>query len=140
MQNSQVITGTVKRKLIVKSGQAIELTSTAKTSQIEVQSGGSLDIEGAQTKAIKASGASVIRICAAKVTAAIKIVSSSGPVTIGDGEACAANTIAGALRVTGGSGGTTVTNNKVSKGLTVTGNSGEVLDSPNTVGGKSKVQ
>jgi hypothetical protein len=159
VQNSQVISGPVKRKLVVKSGQAIELSSTAKTSVVEVQSGGSLDVEGASTKAIKANGAAVIRICGAKVSGTIKIVGSTGPVTIGDGEECAANTtkgitlqsntggvqvtgntITGALKVTNGSGGTIVTQNKISKALTVTGNSGEVTDSPNTVGGRTKVQ
>jgi len=50
------------------------------------------------------------------------------------------NTVNRFLKVTGGSGGTFVTNNTVSKALTVTGNSGEVVDSPNTVKGKSKIQ
>jgi hypothetical protein len=36
--------------------------------------------------------------------------------------------------------GTSVTTNTVGKNLTVTGNSGEVTDKPNTVGGKSKLQ
>jgi hypothetical protein len=159
VENSEVFSGPVKRKLVVKSGQAVELTSTAQVHAIEVQSGGSLDVEGASTKGIKASGANVIRICGASIGGAVKIVASSGSVTIGDGAECAANTIKGVtlqgntggvdvvgntingnLKVTGGSGGTTVTHNTVSKTLTVSGNSGDVVDSPNTVGKKSKVQ
>jgi hypothetical protein len=159
VENSEVFSGPVKRKLVVKSGQAVELTSTAQVRTIEVQSGGSLDVEGASTKGIKASGADVIRICGASIGGAIKVVGSTGSVTIGDGSECAANTIKGVtlqgntggvdviantingnLKVTGGSGGTTVTHNIVSKTLTVSGNSGDVVDSPNTVGKKSKVQ
>ena len=50
------------------------------------------------------------------------------------------NTVHTNLTVIGNSGGTIVTGNQVGKALTVTGNTGEVTDSPNTVGGKSKVQ
>ncbi|HEY2216213.1 MAG TPA: hypothetical protein VGH21_01875, partial [Solirubrobacteraceae bacterium] len=158
--NTNVITGKLKGKLVVKSGEAVELTSTAVAKAIEVQPGGSLDVEGASTKAIKASGASVIRICGAK-TGGIKISGSSGPVVIGDSEGCAGNTIAaggvnlsgntagvsvvgnnvsGAVKVANNSGGATVTGNTIAKNLTVTGNSGTVVDAPNTVGGKSKLQ
>jgi hypothetical protein len=134
------------------------VTSTATTGKIEVQPGGSLDVEGASTKAINASQAGVIRICGAKV-GSLKITGGTGPVTIGDSEGCAANsgsgatltgntggvsvvgnTFKGSVKVTGNSGGVTVTNNTVSKNLTVTGNSGTVVDQPNTVGGKTKAQ
>ena len=158
VSNSTVISGKVRKKLVVKSGESVELTSTATTSTIEVQPGGSLDVEGASTKAIKATGANVLRICGAKV-GSLKISGSTGPVTIGDGAGCGANsgsaatltgneggvtvvgnTFKGAVKVTGNSGGVTVTNNTVSKSLTVTGNSGTVVDQPNTVGGKTKTQ
>jgi hypothetical protein len=158
--NTNVITGKLKGKLVVKSGEAVELTSTAKANAIEVQSGGSLDVEGASTKAIKASGASVIRICGAK-TGGVKVSGSSGPVVLGDAEGCAGNTIAvggvnlsantagvsvvankvgGAVKVANNAGGATVTGNTIAKNLTVSGNSGTVVDAPNTVGGKSKLQ
>ena len=158
VSNTTVISGKVHKKIVVKSGEAVEVTSTATTGTIEVQPGGSLDVEGASTKAIKANGAGVIRICGAKV-GSLKISGTTGPVTIGDGEGCAASsasgatitnntggvtvvgsTFKGAVKVTGNSGGVTVTNNTVSKSLTVTGNSGTVVDQPNTVGGKTKTQ
>jgi hypothetical protein len=157
--NTNVITGRVKGKLVVKSGEAVQLTSTARTAAIEVQPGGSLDVEGASTAGIKASKAGVLRICGAKV-GSVKASGGTGPVTIGDGGECAPNTIAksvtlsgntdgvtlvgntvkGNAKVTGNSGGTTVVNNTIAKNLTVTGNSGSVVDQPNTVGGKTKVQ
>jgi hypothetical protein len=157
--NTNVITGRVKHKLVVKEGEAVQLTSTAQTNAIEVQQGGALDVEGAKTTTINASKASVIRICGAKV-GAVKIAGSTGPVVLGDNEGCSPSSFAaggvlqgntdgvtvigdtfkGSLTVTGNAGGTTVTGNTVSKNLTVTGNSGTVVDTPNTVGGKAKTQ
>jgi hypothetical protein len=157
--NTNVISGRVKGKLVVKSGEAVQLTSTAKAGAVEVQPGGSLDIEGASTKGIKASKAGVLRICGATV-ATLKAVGGTGPVTIGDSEGCSPNTISkgvtlsgntdgvslvgntvkGNAKVTGNSGGTTVTGNTIAKNLTVTGNSGTVVDTPNSVGGKTKAQ
>jgi hypothetical protein len=156
--NTTVISGHVKHKLIVKSGEAVEVTATAKTGVIEVQPGGSLDVEGASTRGIKANKAGVIRLCGAKV-GPLKIIDTTGPVTIGDGAGCAANSGAGAtvqsnidgvsvvgntfkgsVKVTVNSGGATVTNNTVSQNLTVTGNSGTVVDTPNSVGGTTKAQ
>jgi hypothetical protein len=157
--STSVITGKVKGKLVVKSGEAVQLTSTAQANGIEVQAGGSLDVEGATTKAIKASGASVIRVCGAKV-ASIKVAGSSGPVVLGDSEGCAPSSYSagavltgntagvtvigdsfkGSVKVTGNAGGATVTGNTIAKSLTVTGNTGTVLDAPNTVGGKTKTQ
>ncbi len=158
--HSQVITGTVKGKLVVKAGQSVELTSTAKANGVEVQSGGELDVNGASTKAVKSSGASAISICGASVAGGVKIVGTTGPVVIGDGGSCAASnfahgavlqqntggvkligdTFGGRLVVSGGSGGTVVTANTIAKALNVTANTGEVTDTPNTVGGRSKVQ
>jgi hypothetical protein len=50
------------------------------------------------------------------------------------------NMFHGKLSVTSNSGGTTVRNNNVAGSLTVMGNSGTVIDAPNTVEGKSKLQ
>jgi hypothetical protein len=158
--HSKVIAGAVKGKLVVKAGESVELTPTAKANGVEVQSGGELDVNGASTKAVKASGANSISLCGATVSGGLKIVGTSGSVVIGDGESCAGskfahggvlqgntggqkvigNTFAARLSVTGGSGGTVVTGNSVGKALTVTGNSGEVIDTPNTVAGRSKLQ
>jgi lysophospholipase L1-like esterase len=156
---SRVISGSLTNKLVVKGGESVELTSSAKVRAVQVEAGGLLDVEAASAGIIKSSGATGIRICAAAVRS-LNINGSSGAVVIGDGASCAAsniasgvtlsgnaggvtvvgNTLHSRLTVTGNSGGTTVTNNTVAKALTVTGNTGEVIDTPNTVGGKSKVQ
>jgi lysophospholipase L1-like esterase len=156
---TQVISGTVKRKLVVKNGQSVQLTSSAKVKGVLVEPGGALDVEGASTRAITAGGAALLRVCGASIQS-VKANSGSGAVTIGDGGSCAANTVTGGITassngggvsvvnnvvhskvtVTNNAGGTTVTGNQIGKTLTVTGNSGEVVDTPNTVGGRSKIQ
>jgi hypothetical protein len=160
---TQVITGNVKGKLVVKKGQAIELTSTAKTSgPVTVKPGGVLDIEGATLSGtLTSKGAGLIRICGASLSAPVNISGSTGSVVVGEGTPeCSSsmfhgnvtiksnaggvlveeNTFHASLKVTGNQNGTTVTNNTVAGGLTVTGNSGTVTDKPNEVEGKSKLQ
>jgi hypothetical protein len=44
------------------------------------------------------------------------------------------------LNVSSNSGGTTVRNNSINGSLTVKGNSGTVIDTPNSVEGKARVQ
>jgi acetyl esterase/lipase len=161
--NTEVISGDVTRKLVVKSGQAVELTSTARLSKmVTVQPGGALDIEGATLQgALKVNGATSLRICGAKLEGPGKALEGSGPVVIGEGNgSCPAstfskaftlkantggvsvdeNTFDGVLKVVDNGGGVTVTNNTVGGSLTVTGNSGTVIDRPNTVTGRSKLQ
>jgi hypothetical protein len=158
---TSVIGGSLKKKLIVKSGEAVELTSTAKAKGIEVQAGGALDVEGASAGGIKASGASAIRICAATLSGSSKITGTTGALTIGDEAGCGGSSFKGGLTVSANAGSvtvignqvgakltvtndtgdaTTVTHNTVGKAMTVTGNHGTVIDTPNSVKGKTKVQ
>jgi hypothetical protein len=157
---TKVIEGALKKKLIVKNGESVELTATAKTKAIEVQPGGLLDVEGASTGGIKSNGAAAIRICGASIANVVKITSTTGAVVIGDEAGCAASTFNSGVTVTAGSGdvsvigdqvkaklsvtnnsgqATTVTHNTVGKTLTVTGNTGTVVDSPNSAA-KTKTQ
>jgi hypothetical protein len=169
VQAEQVITGTVKGTLTIKAGQSVELTSTAKTSgAVKVKAGGSLDIEGATLSGpLSTNGATTLRICGAHVSGTVKVANSSGPVVIGDGTSgCApsnffgavtlkgntaavtvegeslvnGNVFHGTLKVMNDTGATTVTDNEVLGSLTVKGNAPPVIDTPNVVEGKSKVQ
>ncbi len=160
---TQVIGGTVKGKLIVKAGQSIELTSTAKLAgEVIVKPHGALDIEGATLSgSLHAKEAALLRICGASVGGPVTAVNGSGSVVMGEGsKACASNSFYGtvtikgntagvlvdenefhaSLKVIGNSGGTTVTNNSVAGALTVSANSDTVIDKPNAVEGKSKLQ
>ncbi len=169
VEHGQVITGTVKGALTVKAGQDVELASTAKVSgPVKVKAGGSLDVAGATLSgSLSANGAAALRICGASVSGTVKVSNSNGPVVIGDGTgACLAsafygavtlkgntagvmiegqalieeNVFHGSLKVMAGSGGTTVANNEVHGSLTVKGNATPVIDTPNIVEGKSKIQ
>ena len=159
---TSIFAGTLTHKLVVPSGQAIELTSTAVALKGVVVEGGALDIEGATVKgSLHGNAPTLLRICGAKIEAATKVARASGTVVIGDpGHGCAADTLTktaglssnhagvtlngdvfgAALKVTENAGGATVMNNKIAGGLTVTGNTGTVVDKPNEVKGKSKLQ
>jgi lysophospholipase L1-like esterase len=160
---TQVISTNLKGNLTIKAGQAIELTKTAKVSgNVVVKAGGALDIEGATISgSFSSSEASLIRVCDADVSATTKVIASGGSVVIGEGnEACGSSNLHGtstvkgnkagvlidgnvfyaALKVLNNEGGTTVIDNKVAGELIVKGNTGTVVDTPNTVEGKSKIQ
>ncbi len=159
---TKVLSGLVRGKLTVKAGEAVELTSSAKTSgTVTVKAGGALDIEGAKVSgSIAASKAALLRICGADVAGAVK-ATGDGSVVLGEGNAeCAAstfhgavtvkgatagvlvdeNTFAGSLMVSGSAGGVTVTNNTIAGALTIKGNTGTITDHPNQVEGNSKIQ
>jgi hypothetical protein len=168
VEHDQVITGTVKGTLTIKAGQDVELAPGAHTTgPVKVKPGGSLDIEGATLSGpLSANGASALRICGASVAGAVRVAKSSGPVVIGDGSGCDVSQFSGAvtvsankagvtiegqslldagvfhgsLKVTGNSGGTTVADDEVAGSLTVLGNTTPVVDAPNAVEGKTKVQ
>jgi hypothetical protein len=160
---TQVITGNVKNKLVVKAGQAIELTKTAKVSgPVTVQPGGALDVEGATISgSLTAKEATLLRICDANVSSTLKAIGGSGSVVIGEGnEACGASNVHGtatvkankagvlidenvfysALKVLSNEGGTTVIDNTIAGEFIVKGNTGTVVDTPNEAEGKVKIQ
>jgi hypothetical protein len=160
---TKVITGAVKGKLVVKAGEAVELTATARASgTVTVKPGGALDVDGAALAgSLSASKGALLRVCGASVAGPVKATASSGAVIIGEGDAgCAASTFYGnvtvtnntasvsidgdvfhgSLKVKGNAAGTTVIDNTVAGALTVTGNSGTVVDTPNEVEGRAKLQ
>jgi hypothetical protein len=159
---TKVISANIKGKLVVKSGEAVELTSSAKVSgTVTVKPGGAIDDEGAKVSGnLSAKGATLVRICGASIEGSMKAQGSSGAVVLGDGDECAANMSHGTVTVNGNtagvqiaqnafhaslkvqsnSGGVSVTENTVAGNLTVKGNTGMVTDTPNEVEGKSKVQ
>jgi hypothetical protein len=160
---TQVISGSVKGKLVVKAGQSVELTATAKLAgEVIVKPHGALDIEGATLSgALHAKEAALLRICGASLGGPVTATSGTGSVVIGEGnKECASSSFHGtvtikgntagvlvdenefhaSLKVIGNAGGTTVKNNSVAGSLTVTANSDTVIDKPNEVEGRSKLQ
>jgi lysophospholipase L1-like esterase len=156
---TQVLSGTLRKKVVVKAGQAIELSPGTHAKGVEVQPGGRLDVDGASAKSIKSVGAWRVHICGSSVSGGLTVTQAIGPVTVGDpAEGCAPNSLRTAMLSTNGggvsvlgntiaqrlsvlgNGGAVVTGNTVGGNLTVLGNVGTVVDSPNSVGAKSKLQ
>jgi hexosaminidase len=165
---SQVISGPVKGKLTIGKGQAVELAPGAKVSgAVKVKAGGAIDVEGATLAGgLATSKATVVRVCGASLSGPVKVTGSSGPVTLGQAGECDASTFYanvvvqgnvggveiegtplveenmfhGSLTVSSNAGGTTVRNNSINGSLTVKGNTGTVIDTPNTLEGKSHIQ
>ncbi len=169
VEYSRVITGNTKGKVTINSGEGVEIASGAKVSGgVKVKAGGAVDVEGATLSGgLATSKATVVRVCGASISGATKVVGTSGPVVLGQpGSECDAssfygnvtvksnadgvtiegsalveeNMFHGNLMVSSNSGGVTVRNNSIAGSLTVKGNSGTVVDSPNAVEGKSKLQ
>ncbi len=146
----------VTHKLTVNAGEAVELAPSATvTAAVSVVTGGALDVEGASTKAITATGAKLVRFCAATVGGAVKITRSSGAVVLGDGTAeCSTSTFTKAVTLTAntagvsvdgelidagliikeGAGGTRITGTTVAKAALIKSNSGGVVTNGNKIG------
>jgi hypothetical protein len=160
---TRILTGVIPGKLVIHSGESVELTSTAVAElTVTVERGGALDLEGATVDGnLKGNGASLLRACGATLKGAVKLTATSASVVLGDpAHGCAPDTlirgatltsnqggvtlsgdqIESSLKVTHNQGATTVTNNKIAGSLTVTGNTGTVIDTPNEVKGKVKLQ
>jgi hypothetical protein len=138
-----VVSGPVRGGFTVRSGEAVEMTSTATIAgRVVVRPGGALDIEGATlSSALVANEPALLRVCGASVAGAVTANRSSGALVMGDGTPeCSGDRFSKSVVVQGNTGGVTVTGNTVQKRLTVTGNTGTVVDRPNEVTGKAKLQ
>jgi hypothetical protein len=92
-----ITAGAVNGKLVVKTGQTIELASTAKINgPVTVEPGGALDVQGAKiTGPVTAKQAARLQLCGASVTGPVRATNGSGRIVIGEGiPGCAASVIA----------------------------------------------
>jgi hypothetical protein len=130
--------------LIVRSGEAMCLSSSAVViGPITVQSGGSLDIEGATVYgSINSDGAGEMRICGAQINGAVSLSSTVALVLIGglEGSNCAGNSLHGPVSVTDNTAGVEFDYNTVDGPLTITGNTGSVGLFGDTVTGTENIQ
>jgi hypothetical protein len=130
--------------LTVRSGQAICVSSGAFINgTVNVQSGGSLDIEGARVNGpISSNGAGVVRICDSNINGSVSVSSTTGLVLVGglEGSNCAGNTIRGPVTVTNNTAGIEFDYNTVDGPLTITGNTGSFGVFGDMVTGTENVQ
>lgn len=142
---TRVISGNQNGSLIVGAGQAVEIISSGKVNgSATVQSGGILYLDGGTVNggvtvqsggtfnalggsvngSVSVSGAKTVSLCSVAVNGGVSVANSMGPVVIGNPTSCGANTISGALTVTGNIGGVTVSGNTVKGGVTINNNTG----------------
>jgi hypothetical protein len=138
------ITTTYSGRLIVRSGQAVCVTSGGKLAgPVTVSSGGTLAVNGGTiTGPVTATGAASLTFCLATVTSPLTVTGSTGPVMLG-GPGCLGNTFTAPVRITGNTGGVSFSTNTLTAPLTITGNtggfqySGNTDTAPTTVSGNS---
>jgi hypothetical protein len=138
---STTVSGVRNGTLTVARGQSVLIAPGARiTGGVNVQAGGSVDIEGATVNgSLTASGAGSIRACGSSFSGAVTITGAGGQVTFGDGGTCAGNKISGTVSVTGGAGtGVTFVKNTITGSLTITHNKGTITVAANNVGGSTK--
>jgi len=71
---------------------------------------------------IQVNGSAYTQLCGSTVLGALSVRNGSGPVVIGDGGDCAANTITGAITLSGNTDGVTIGGNRITGILSCTGN------------------
>lgn len=128
---AQVVTGTVFSPVDVTTGSLCIYDATVESS-VSFNSTGSLQVLNSTINdALGSAGASAVLVCNALVGGATTVANTVGPVTIGDGAKCAANTLDAGLSVTGGHGLVTLIGNTVVGSLDVTGNTDSAVGTDN---------
>jgi outer membrane protein assembly factor BamB len=123
---TKTISGTYSSPLTITAGQSVLIAPGATVrASVSVQSGGTLDVEGAKISGpLGSTGASAIRVCKATITASTTLT-NGGPVVVGDDDgSCAGNKLTGPVNITGNTAGVEFDGNTVSGPLTITGNTG----------------
>jgi hypothetical protein len=133
---TRTVSGNTGAPLTVASGQAVLLSAgTIVGGSVTVQAGGSLTAQSATIRgSLTSSGAALLRLCQSAVSGPVSVTRSTGIVVIGDDDgatACAGNTIAGQVSITGNLRGVEFDGNTVRDSLTITGNTG-TLPPPDT--------
>ena len=116
--------------LTVTRGESLLIGPGARVGgSVNVQPGGSLDLEGAAVAGslTVASGAGSINACGATISGPVSITGDIGQVTFGSSGSCAGNKISGSVHITAGTGtGVTFYKNTVSGSLTIIHNKGTI--------------
>ena len=127
------MSGPVPGGVRLAAGQSACLAGAQVSGPVTVKSGGSLLASNSVISGpVRSSGADSVRLCASQVTGPVNVNGSSGPVTIGDGSACAANTIDGPVTLSDDTGGVSLVGNTIDGPVTLNGD-----DGGETVGGNS---
>ncbi|MEV7616768.1 Ig-like domain-containing protein [Streptomyces sp. NPDC089799] len=122
------LTGSHRGALTVGAGEALCIGAGAtQTGPVRVQAGGALAVTGAAIAGpFSAEGALALTVCGTSVSGPLSIGGTTGRVLAGTGadgaEACAANTVVGAVTVERNTGGVELSGARVTGPLRCTGN------------------
>jgi hypothetical protein len=123
------LAGTVNGGYVVKAGMSVCITGTV-NGGLTVQPGGAVFVNGATVNGgLDAVGSTGLRVCGSTVNGHVMVTGSTGFVVIGDAgddgpSVCAANTLSGAVTLTGNTAGLEIGGNHIAGAVTVSGNSG----------------
>jgi hypothetical protein len=140
---TKTISGTVSGPLRVLSGQSVSLEPGAQVyGPVTVDAGGALEVDGVTIGGpLKTRSAASVSVCNATVFGPFEAIGDTGPVLAGSGTAaCPASHFFGPVTLQGNRAGAQIVGATVEGPLTVTGNIGTVVDSPNIVHGPSHLQ
>lgn len=102
---------------------ALCLSGATVTGTIVLRPGAALSLNNAVVQGgIVAAGATAIRICGSRITGAVAILLSNGPVVVGNPADCAANTLHNSVGILDNRGGVTVGGNVITGNLVCTSN------------------
>lgn len=140
---TRTITGVNIGPLTIGAGQAVLIAPGATLiGPVTITPGGALDIEGGTVIGLvrtDRTGSNAIRVCGARVLGPVTLSGGTGPIVFGDG-ACAPSTFAGAVALTGNTGGVSMVGATVYGALTITGTRGGFTYSGNKVVGTVRLQ
>lgn len=134
------ITGTHSTRLTISSGLTC-LVNAEQTGSVTVAAGASLSVTNSTVNGtVTATSPGAITYCGSTEYGELSVSASTGAVTLGDGGACAADTIPSTINVTGATGSVTVNGLQENGTLTLSGDTGGVTLSTSSVNGPVYVE
>ena len=130
------LSGTVRRQVVVASGQALCLNGADVLSTITVNSGGDLSLDNSTVHgSVLADGATSVTVCGSTITGSVAISRSAGFVRVGSGDApgCFGNTVGGRISLKANTAGAEVGGNQIGGSVVVANTSGNGLAQDDSV-------
>jgi hypothetical protein len=140
---SQTVVCDFHGQLIVSSGQSVLIPPGCRvTGDIDVTSGGSLDVEGAIVSgSLTVTGGSVLRLCSTTEHGQLYATQSGFPIIVGDGSSsCLGSNFNGGMTMTGNAALVSVQRAQTHGGISITSNRGGVVVENCTSNGSVAVQ
>ena len=134
------ITGTHPTPLTVTSGVTC-LVDATQNGSVTVDAGAGLSVTNSTINGtVTATDAASVTYCRSTQSGTLKVTGTTGAVTLGDGDSCAADTVPSLITITGTAGPVDINGVKENGTLTLTGNTGGVTLNGINLSGLAYVQ